>query len=125
MDKIFLRLIRSFDPVLRKAGVDTDQLHEILRIKLLMDNRRPRTLFAKRRAGSGNVGNPWMLMFITMLMGFFIGLLLFFTKMPLAGHSFYFIIFMVLMCFTLVTDFTTVLIDTRDQYILLPRPGCA
>ncbi|QKJ30041.1 hypothetical protein HQ865_09820 [Mucilaginibacter mali] len=122
MDKLFLRLLRSFDPVLSKAGVDTGQLHEILRVKLMMDNRRPRTLFAKRRASSGNVGNPWMLMFITMLMGFFIGLLLFFTNMPLAGHTFYFTIFMVLMCFTLVTDFTTVLIDTRDQYILLPRP---
>jgi hypothetical protein len=122
MDKIFLRLVGSFDPLLQKAGVNTNQLHTILRVKLLMDNRRPRTLFAKKRSNTSSVTNPWMVTFFTVLMGFFIGLLLFFTNMPLAGHTFYFTIFMVLMCFTLVSDFTTVLIDTRDQFILLPRP---
>lgn len=122
MDKLLLRFVRLFDPVLSKAGVNTGQLHEILRVKLIMDNRRPRTLFAKKRANASNVSNPWMIMFVTLLMGFFISLLLLFGNTPLAGHTFYFTIFMILMCFTLVTDFTTVLIDTRDQYILLPRP---
>jgi ABC-2 type transport system permease protein len=122
MDKLFLRLARSFDPMLEKLGVNTNQLHEILRIKLIMDNRRPRTLFAKKRSNTSNVSNPWLVSFFTLLMGFFIGLILFFAKTPLAGHAFYFSIFMILMCFTLVSDFSTVLIDTRDQFILLPRP---
>jgi ABC-2 type transport system permease protein len=55
-------------------------------------------------------------------MGILIGLLLFLNDMPLSGQTFYFTIFIILMCFTLVTDFTTVLIDVRDQFILLPRP---
>ena len=125
MDKIFLRLVRWFDPVLVKAGVNTNQLHEILRIKLLVDNRRPRNLFSTRRGAanaSKKVTNPWLVSFFTMLMGLFIGMLLFFNDMPLTGHTYYFTVFMVLMCFTLVSDFTTVLIDTRDQFILLPRP---
>jgi ABC-2 type transport system permease protein len=123
MDKIFLRLIKSLNPILSRSGVNTAQLHDILRIKLLMDNRRPRTLFAKRRANTNtSVSNPWMVTFFALLMGFFIGLALFFFKMPLAAHTVYFSVFIILMCFTLVTDFTSVLIDTRDQFILLPRP---
>src|ERR1700712_4454030 len=42
--------------------------------------------------------------------------------MPYVGQTYYFIVFMVFMAITLISDFTTVLIDTRDQFILLPRP---
>ncbi len=121
MDKLFLNVVRKFDFVLLKAGVDTDQLYDILRIKLLMDNRRPRTLFSKRRT-STNVSNPWMVAFFYILFGFAFSMLLFFGNSPLSGHTFYFTIFTIFMCFNIVMDFTTVLIDTRDQFILLPRP---
>ena len=125
MDKIFLHLISFLNPVLQRAGVDTYQLYQILRIKLVIDNRRPKVMFANKRnatTGSGNVQSPWLTTFFTLLMGFFIGLFLFLSKTPYIGQSFYFIVFMVLMSLTLISDFTTVLIDVRDQYILLPRP---
>ncbi len=124
MDKIFLRFVSFLYPVLEKTGVDTLQLNEILRIKLLMDNRRPKAMFATRRAASSKPTTraPWMINFFTILMGFFIGLVLTLNSMPYVGETFYFIIFMVLMALTLISDFTTVLIDPRDQFILLPRP---
>ena len=42
MDKIYLRFVKLLNPVLSLAGVDTDQLYEILRIKLMIDQRRPK-----------------------------------------------------------------------------------
>jgi hypothetical protein len=124
MDKIFLRFITFFDPVLEKAGVDTYQLYHILRIKLMMDHRRPNTMFAARRNANNdtNVKNPWLISFFTVLFGFFIGMVLFLNKSPYIGQTLYFTIFMVMMAITLISDFTTVLIDVRDQFILLPRP---
>ena len=124
MDKIFLRFITYLDPVLDKAGVDTYQLYQILKIKLLMDNRRPKAMFAARRnaQNSGNVQNPIMISIFTVIMGFLIGLTLFLTDAPYLGETVYFFIFMVIMALTLISDFTTVLIDSRDQFILLPRP---
>jgi hypothetical protein len=123
MDKIFLRFVSFFYPILARTGVDTDQLNEILRVKLLMDNRRPKAMFAARKnAKNGGQQSPWMVSFFTILMGIFIGLVLFLNDMPYVGETYYFIIFMVLMSLTLISDFTTVLIDTRDQFILLPRP---
>ena len=122
MDKIYLRFVRLLNPVLSKAGVDTDQLYEILRIKLMIDQRRPRTMFAQRQNNKKKVRSPWLVSFFTVLMGVFFGLTLFLNAMPYVAQTIYFSVFMVLMSLTLISDFTTVLIDTRDQFIILPRP---
>ena len=123
MDKTFLYVTSWFFPVLEKAGVDTLQLYNILRVKLMMDSRRPNTAFAGRRgANSGRVRSPIVVSLFTMLLGFLLSLLLFFGKAPYVGQTFYFTAFMVMMALTLVSDFTNVLIDPRDQFILLPRP---
>jgi ABC-2 type transport system permease protein len=88
-----------------------------------MDNRRPKAMFAARKNAKNNgQQSPWLISFFTLLMGFLIGLVLTLKGMPYVGETYYFLIFMVLMALTLISDFTTVLIDTRDQFILLPRP---
>lgn len=125
MDKLLLWLVSAFMPVLEKTGVDTKQLYEILKIKLLMDGRRPSAMFAGRRKATANTGKAstsWAVSLVTVIMGVLIGLALFAFKMPLVAQTVYFSVFMVLMALTLITDFTTVLLDVRDQYILLPRP---
>lgn len=122
MDKIFLRFVSFFYPVLEKTGVDTEQLHEILRIKLIMDDRRPKALFTARRNAKATTQSPWLMNFFTLLMGLLMGFLLFINDTPYIGQALYFTVFMVMMALTLISDFTTVLIDTRDQFILLPRP---
>ena len=125
MDKLLLRLVSLLMPALQKTGVDTKQLYEILKVKLLMDGRRPHAMFAGRRKAStanGKASNPIMVSLVTVLMGIFLGVVLFLFKMPLVAQTVYFSMFMVLMALTLITDFTSVLLDVRDQYILLPRP---
>lgn len=89
-----------------------------------MDDRRPSGIFAarKKQNDSGKVRSPWMVSFVMILMGVFIGMILFLKKMPFVGETFYFLVFMVLMSITLISDFTGVLIDTRDQFIIMPRP---
>jgi ABC-2 type transport system permease protein len=125
MDKLLLKLVSLFMPLLERTGVDTNQLYEILKVKLLIDGRRPSTMFAGRRkatATSGKTSTSWAVSLVTVLMGAFLGAILFIFKMPLVGQTVYFSMFMVLMALTLITDFTTVLLDVRDQYIIMPRP---
>ncbi len=90
----------------------------------MMDDRRPNTMFAARRKQQNNtkVKSPWLVTVLMVAMGAFIGMTLFLDKMPYVGETFYFLIFMVLMSITLISDFTSVLIDTRDQFIIMPRP---
>ncbi len=123
MNKIFLRFIRFISPLLQKTGVDSTQLYEILKVKLMMDDRRPSAMFtARKKQNTGKVRSPWAITFFMVLMGAFMGITLFLNKMPFVGQTFYFLIFMVLMSITLISDFTSVLIDTRDQFIIMPRP---
>jgi len=124
MNKILLKLVSAFLPLLQKTGVDVDQLYQILKVKLLMDERRPVTMFATKRKATANpkAGNSWGVSIVTIIMGLFLGMMLFIFEMPMVGQTIYFSMFMVLMALTLITDFTTVLLDVRDQYILMPRP---
>src|SRR5271165_4152766 len=119
MDKIFLRFVTFLNPVLAKTGVDTDQLYEILKVKLMMDNRRPNAAFAARRGekNNTNVKSPWRITFFTVLLGVFMSLILFLNAAPYIAQALYFSVFMVMMALTLISDFTNVLIDVRDQYI--------
>lgn len=125
MDKIYLRVISFFNPILEKSGVNTDQLQEILKVKLLIDSRRPRQLFAARRGmGSGSQKNTpsWRVALGTFIMGLMVGLTLIFFHAPMVGQIVYFSMFMILLAMTMITDFTTVLFDVRDQFIIMPRP---
>lgn len=123
MDKLLLKFVGLFNGLLQKTGVDTFQLHEILRVKLLMDNRRPRTAFGNRTARSGGKApNPIMANLLIMFMGLMISLTLFLSFKPLLGQTIYFSIFMMMMALTLISDFSSVIIDSRDQFIILPRP---
>lgn len=126
IDKLFLRLLTVFYPMFEKTGVNISQLNEILRVKLLMDNRRPKATFAARRrsalAEPSGPASQWRIGFFSLLMGLGMSMLLFINGAPLLAQSFYFALFMVLMALSLISDFTSVLLDTRDQFILLPRP---
>jgi ABC-2 type transport system permease protein len=124
MDKIFLKFITFLNPVLMRMGVNTDQLHVILNVKLKMDNRRPSGLFAGRSSNKqmSDTSRQWLTTVFTIIIGIFIGLILFASKGPYVAQSLYFVVFMVMLSLTLIADFTNVLIDVKDQYILLPRP---
>jgi ABC-2 type transport system permease protein len=124
MNKIFLSFVGLLNPILRKTGVDTDQLQQILKVKLMMDDRRPKATFAAKRNTNNNtkVSSPWFISLMTVILGVLIGMVLFINSAPYVGQTLYFIIFMVMMSLTLISDFTNVLIDPRDQFILLPRP---
>jgi ABC-2 type transport system permease protein len=124
MDKIFLRFVTLLGPVLLRMGVNTAQLNVILKVKLKMDNRRPSGIFAGRSNNKqmSDSSRQWLTTVFTIIIGIFIGLVLFVSKGPYVAQSLYFTVFMVMLSLTLISDFTNVLIDVKDQYILLPRP---
>ncbi len=122
MDKLFLWAVALFNPVFERAGVNTHQLNEILRVKLMIDGRRPRSIVTGRKAATASNKTSVGVIFATLIMGSVYGSLLFLFDKPLVGQSVYFFIFMVVMSLTLITDFTNVLFDVRDQYIIAPRP---
>jgi len=100
-------------------GVDYHQLECILKVKLTMDNRRGFSTSAKKNDSS----NQLMLQsFVYAVVGSFIGILIDSIGHTLTAYTVVFSMIMVMIAMLMISEFSVVLIDTRDNAILLPRP---
>lgn len=106
-------------------NVDTRLLKAILTTKLMMDDRRPNSIQLTRQQWKTDdeISNATIgTMVISAVMGL-IALLVF-----AMGDNFslqltmLFSFFIAILCMLLVSDFTSVLIDVRDNEIILPKP---
>src|SRR5687767_2710633 len=104
-------------------GIDSGLLKTILVTKLTIDDRRPNSMQMMRKKDSRPVNAATI---GTILMSGLLGLLylgaFFFSKDEATGLTFYFSLFFFMLSASLISDFTSVLIDVRDNYIILPKP---
>ncbi|RUT78919.1 hypothetical protein [Ancylomarina longa] len=119
MVKFILICLLPFKGIIRTMGVDFDQLRSILRIKLTMDNRRSLSLSQKKKES----GNQLLLQaFVYAVVGMLMGISLSSIKSPLVSYTVFFAFIMIMIAMLMISEFTNVLIDTRDNHILMPRP---
>ena len=123
MNKLLLRIVFLFNFLWERLGVDTVQLKAILTTKVKMDSRRASEFNTQGRTSKKALKNQdWVSIIVFFFIGlFFIGPLIIFQESA-TGFTLYFAGWMVMLAMTLITDFTEVLIDVRDNYILLPKP---
>lgn len=123
INRYIINFILLFKSLFVRLGVDPDQLRIILSTKMKMDDRRPNVYNQQRKKQHKEVNNAsWLTMFFLALTGLVFTIILGVVKAPYAAHTIYFSAFMVMLAITLISDFTSVLIDVRDNYIILPRP---
>ncbi|MEJ7769834.1 MAG: hypothetical protein WKF89_18590 [Chitinophagaceae bacterium] len=122
INKFFLRVVLFPAPLYRKIGVNTHHLFLILTIKLMMDDRRPNTFQQARIRKPESVTLATL---GTMLFSVILGLVFltsFFLDSLIAQLTVYFSLFITMLALTLIADFTSVLIDVRDNVIILSKP---
>jgi ABC-2 type transport system permease protein len=124
VNKTFLRLVLLPSGIYRRMNVNVTQLKSILSIKLTMDDRRVGVMQQTRRrkknkpVSYATIGT----MLISGLLGL-VYLMAFMVGQDMVTHlTFYFSLFFFMLSATLISDFTSVLIDVRDNYIILPKP---
>ncbi len=124
MNSLILFVITRLAPLWKRLQVHPAHLRAILEVKLQMDDRRP-ALYYERRGHKPVVtkSNGWRLIITSLITG----LLLLFTLIalhdhPVNGNAMFFMLFCMMLAMTLIMDFSTVLIDVRDNLIILPRP---
>lgn len=118
-----LKLALFFTPLYRRAGADTRQLKIILSTKLLVDDRSPVTFNSFGKSRSGGSSTLFVRGIILVTFGLMLALALFrFEELPLLGHTVYFTVFIVMLVSVLISDFTGMLIDVKDNYVILTRP---
>lgn len=121
MNNIIVQLALLLNPLYRKLGVNTAQMEIILRTKLLMDDRRPLSAFGNKSKKESNYSS-WFNFLLLAVMGCVLLLFLFSVNQPYLSFTIYFGVFMAMLCLTLIADFSVILLDSRDNLIILPRP---
>ena len=106
-----------------KFDIDYPIMRKILQVKLLMDSRRAPAIIGQRnKKKQKNDSNQFIQsLWIYLIIGCFM------TIFIIGGHflfqmSLYFGILMFMVMMSVVSDFSTVLLDTRDKGIILTKP---
>lgn len=122
-DFLYLKLLDRLKPVFRSAGIDYSVMRRILQLKLVMNTRRSSTVIARENAEGRN--NFLASLGMYAVMGLFIGIFMLFD-MPLflkMNIILGMIVFIILT--TMISDFSSVLLDVQDKSIILTRPVAA
>jgi ABC-2 type transport system permease protein len=118
-----LKLLDRFEGAFRRFGVDYQAMRKILQVKLLMDRRRVPTIFnqsAKKKQKEENsyIKSLW----IYILLGLFTIPFITFGEQYFFQMSIVFGILMFMVMTSMISDFSSVLLDIRDRQILYPKP---
>ncbi|WP_411678560.1 ABC transporter permease [Caproicibacter sp.] len=117
-----LKFLDRLRPVFEAFGIEYPVMRKIIRIKLVMDGRRVPTALGNRRSEEEGSSSYRSSLLAYGLIGLFIGLMmivpmpLFFQMNIVLGM----LLFMIMT--TMISDFSSVLLDLKDKSILLTRP---
>jgi len=125
-DKALLAFVLLPKRIYQKAGIDVTKLKSILIYKLLMDDRSPNSIQKIRNQNNKSNKEPSKISLSTIITNFITGIFIMLVFLIGNDHithlTLYFSIFIILLSMMLISDFTSVLIDVRDNYIILPKP---
>ncbi len=128
MKQIILWLVAHLYPVWRVLGANPDQLKAIVSVKLTMDNRRSyATLgrYGQRKEGKEKNSQFLIVLGTYAFFGLFTGLGMLLAPpkeaifFPLTISFAYTMVFCAM---TLLSDFSSLILDSSDNQIILPRP---
>ena len=101
--------------------MDVDKIRLILDVKLTIDNRRPMVSWASG-AKSKSTNTQIITNIIMVVMGRVLMAYPIILEDGYVADSLYFFTLMCVLAVMLISEFSTILLDTRDQFIILPRP---
>jgi ABC-2 type transport system permease protein len=121
VEKFLLKFLDVFQWTFRLVSVDYDQLRAIVATKLMMDNRRQVISYSRR--AKKEPGNSFgMTLLFYSIFGGFVALAMYSIPSFMLSMIVFFTYIMVMVSMTLITDFSSILLDTSDNTIILPRP---
>ncbi len=116
-----LKILDIFKWFFRWLGVDYEKFRALIWVKLTVDNRQEKSL-VQRKSKKEMSNSMLRVTIIYALMGIFLGAMLLGIQSVFTSMVFVFSMVMVMTAVALISDFTSVLLDTTDNAILMPRP---
>jgi ABC-2 type transport system permease protein len=121
MTNFVLKILDLFRWAYRLLGIDYPTFRSLMWAKLTVDNRQEKAV-AQRRGKKEISKSMLITMAVYAFIGIFIGLILIVVQSLFASLVFVFSGIMIMATVALISDFSSVLLDTTDNAILLPRP---
>src|SRR6266511_3957709 len=123
MDKILLKILKWFSPLFASQGIDTYKMFEIVKTKITMDKRRVHFQFRQQnKKQNENSNRLYSVLFVYGIFSLFMALMIAFMEDIVLAMIIFHSYLLFMMAMTLITDFSYVLLDTTDNFIILPRP---
>lgn len=121
MSAFLLLVLDLFKPLFLWQKINYVQLRSIIRVKLEMDNRRSPS-FQQQKSYEETSYTLVLTIFVFTIFGGLISFLIGYLPSAILSFSIYHSYLMLMITLTLISDFSSVLLDTSDNTILLPRP---
>lgn len=122
-DFFVLKLLDKMRGGFSRIGVDYDVMRSILQVKLTMDGRRtPTVLAGMQKKEDKKEGSPLRVQWIYLLFGVLLIPLMLLTGNYMLQMSLVFGVVMFMITTTLISDFSSVMLDLRDKNILSSKP---
>ena len=121
MNKVILAIVSKFGFLFKNSEVDFNQLLSILDIKLTIDNRRSRVNLKGQEVKDSNNTFFWTLV-VTFGLSCIMSSFLFFLPVIEVAYGLVSAYTMVAITMVLITDFSSVMLDTSDLIVLFTRP---
>jgi len=124
LKKLLLKLLLLPRGYYTRMGVNITQLRAILTAKLLMDDRRPIHLNRKNKKTEAKPSNfvGIFRFFLSLLLGIVLIFPLISDANKLVKMGILFTLLFIILSLMLISEFTAVLLDGRDNQIILPKP---
>lgn len=121
METWLLKLVHLFDKMFIRQGIDIQQMYAIVETKMLMDKRR---VYVTWRQDSQSENNNHLSMILGgyFLFGVLVSIIVFVVPSFMLAMIFVHAYIVFMMGMTLITDFSSILLDTTDNQIVLPKP---
>lgn len=118
-----LKILDCFRKIFEKLGVDYEIMRRILQVKFLMDGRRVPTIIGNTKKKDKETENSFIKsLWVYGLMGIILIIFVVMGENYIFQMGIIFGIIMFMIMTSLISDFSSVLLDIRDKNILLSKP---
>ena len=123
MNKLILKIIDKLSFIYTKNGVNYPAMRKILELKLTLDSRRNTTIFNNSNVKQSKEKNLFLYSLLYyVFFGLFLGLFMSIQILIFTNIGLFFTSNIVFLFFILISDFSTILLDTLDKKIFLTKP---
>ncbi len=118
-----LKILDSFQKLFEKFGIDYNMTRMILKTKLILDGRRAPILVSSNNESNGTEHSSLIKAYlIHLLFGVFLAFFIYMIKDEMVRMIYFAGAFFFMTTMYLISDFSFVLLDTKDKNILMTKP---